>query len=111
MKDSGIEWIGEIPVEWEIRKIFRAINKVGDIDHYMPDSVDDGIPYLMTGDLQEKLSDVNLKSCKKVSFQDYEILSTKIKVNKLVLYLLGMQQLEPYVSSILKITFWCLTHV
>ena len=83
MKDSGIEWIGEIPVEWEIRKIFRAINKVGDIDHYMPDSVDDGIPYLMTGDLQEKLSDVNLKSCKKVSFQDYEILSTKIKVNKL----------------------------
>ena len=82
MKDSGIEWIGEIPAEWEIRKIFRAINKVGDIDHYMPDSVDDGIPYLMTGDLQEKLSDVNLKSCKKVSFQDYEILSTKIKVSK-----------------------------
>ena len=82
MKDSGIEWIGEIPVEWEIRKIFRAINKVGDIDHYMPDSVDDGIPYLMTGDLQEKLSDVNLKRCKKVSFQDYEMLSSKIRVSK-----------------------------
>ena len=82
MKDSGIEWIGEIPAEWEIRKIFRAINKVGDIDHYMPDSVDDGIPYLMTGDLQEKLSDVNLKRCKKVSFQDYEMLSSKIKVSR-----------------------------
>lgn len=82
MKDSGIEWIGEIPAEWEIRKIFRAIDKVGDIDHYMPDSVDDGIPYLMTGDLQEKLSDVNLKRCKKVSFQDYEMLSSKIRVSK-----------------------------
>ena len=82
MKDSGIEWIGDIPAEWEIRKIFRAINKVGDIDHYMPDSVDDGIPYLMTGDLQEKLSDVNLKHCKKVSFQDYEMLSSKIRVSK-----------------------------
>ena len=82
MKDSGIEWIGDIPAEWEIRKIFRAINKVGDIDHYMPDSVDDGIPYLMTGDLQEKLSDVNLKRCKKVSFQDYEMLSSKIRVSK-----------------------------
>lgn len=82
MKNSGIEWIGEIPAEWEIRKIFRAINKVGDIDHYMPDSVDDGIPYLMTGDLQEKLSDVNLKRCKKVSFQDYEMLSSKIRVSK-----------------------------
>lgn len=82
MKDSGIEWIGDIPAEWEIRKIFRAINNVGDIDHYMPDSVDDGIPYLMTGDLQEKLSDVNLKRCKKVSFQDYEMLSSKIRVSK-----------------------------
>lgn len=82
MKDSGIEWIGDIPAEWEIRKIFRAINKVGDIDHYMPDSVDNGIPYLMTGDLQEKLSDVNLKHCKKVSFQDYEMLSSKIRVSK-----------------------------
>ena len=82
MKHSGIEWIGEIPAEWEIRKIFRVINKVGDIDHYMPDSVDDGIPYLMTGDLQEKLSDVNLKRCKKVSFQDYEMLSSKIRVSK-----------------------------
>ena len=82
MKDSGIEWIGDIPAEWEIRKIFRAINKVGDIDHYMPDSVDDGIPYLMTGDLQEKLSDVNLKRCKKVSFQDCEMLSSKIRVSK-----------------------------
>lgn len=82
MKDSGIEWIGDIPAEWEIRKIFRVINKVGDIDHYMPDSVDDGIPYLMTGDLQEKLSDVNLKRCKKVSFQDYEMLSSKIRVSK-----------------------------
>ena len=82
MKDSGIEWIGVIPAEWEIRKIFRAINKVGDIDHYMPDSVDDGFPYLMTGDLQEKLSDVNLKRCKKVSFQDYKMLSSKIRVSK-----------------------------
>lgn len=82
MKNSGIEWIGDIPAEWEIRKIFRAINKVGDIDHYMPDSVDDGIPYLMTGNLQEKLSDVNLKHCKKVSFQDYEMLSSKIRVSK-----------------------------
>ena len=82
MKDSGIEWIGDIPKEWGLRKIFRAINKVGDIDHYMPDSVDDGIPYLMTGDLQEKLSDVNLEYCKKVSVHDYEMLSTKIKVDK-----------------------------
>lgn len=82
MKDSGIEWIGEIPVEWEIRKLFRAIDNLGDIDHYMPNSVDTGIPYLMTGDLKEKLSDVDFDSCKMVSLDDYQTLSSKIKANK-----------------------------
>ncbi|MDY5221145.1 MAG: hypothetical protein SPH82_11325 [Eubacteriales bacterium] len=43
MKDSGIEWIGEIPKEWSIRKLFRAIDAIGDIDHYMPESVETGI--------------------------------------------------------------------
>lgn len=82
MKDSGIEWIGEIPVEWEIRKLFRAIDNLGDIGHYMPNSVDTGIPYLMTGDLKEKLSDVDFDSCKMVSLDDYQTLSSKIKANK-----------------------------
>ena len=82
MKDSGIEWIGEIPAEWEIRKLFRAIDNIGDIDHYMPNSVATGIPYLMTGDLKEKLSDVDFGSCKMVSLDDYQTLSSKIKANK-----------------------------
>lgn len=82
MKDSGIEWIGEIPAEWHIRKLFRAINKIGDIDHYMPDSIDNGIPYLMTGDLKEKLSDIDLSLCKQVLLEDYLNLSAKIKADK-----------------------------
>ena len=82
MKDSGIEWIGDIPADWEIRKLFRAIDKIGDIDHYMPESTDTGIPYLMTGDLKEKLSQVDFNVCKQVSFEDYEILSSKIKATQ-----------------------------
>ncbi|MBQ8879753.1 MAG: restriction endonuclease subunit S [Clostridia bacterium] len=82
MKDSGIEWIGEIPREWEIRKLFRAIDNIGDIDHYMPASVDNGIPYLMTGDLREKLSEVKFEECKQVAMEDYLELSSKIKVTK-----------------------------
>ena len=29
MKDSGIEWIGEIPSEWEVRKINNCFNMIG----------------------------------------------------------------------------------
>ncbi|MBO5231003.1 MAG: restriction endonuclease subunit S [Clostridia bacterium] len=82
MKDSGIDWIGDIPAEWEIRKLFRAIDKIGDIDHYMPNSVETGIPYLMTGDLKEKISQVDFDVCKQVSLEDYETLSSKIKATK-----------------------------
>ena len=79
MKDSGIEWIGEIPQEWEIRKLFRAIDKIGDIDHYMPESVDNGIPYLMTGDLLPLTSNIDFDTCKQISIEDYDRLSSKIK--------------------------------
>lgn len=32
MKDSGIEWIGEVPKHWEIRKIKQVINLLTDYD-------------------------------------------------------------------------------
>ena len=82
MKDSGIEWIGDIPKAWEVRKLFRAIDCIGDIDHYMPNSSEAGIPYLMTGDLKDKLSKVNFNDCKLVSVEDYQMLSSKIKATK-----------------------------
>ncbi|MDF2877165.1 MAG: restriction endonuclease subunit [Anaerocolumna sp.] len=79
MKDSGIEWIGEIPEGWIISKIRYAIEKIGDIDHYMPDSVTDGKPYIMTGDLLENASAIDFVSCKQISDEDYLVLSRKIK--------------------------------
>lgn len=45
MKDSGIEWIGKLPIEWGLSKIgqvYRLRNtKVSDID-YPPLSVTNG---------------------------------------------------------------------
>ena len=39
MKDSGVEWIGEIPKDWEIvqtKRFFRNIKRVvgSDVDNY-----------------------------------------------------------------------------
>lgn len=82
MKDSGVEWLGQVPEHWEILKFDYAINTVSDIDHYMPNSVDEGIPYVMTGDLQDFVSDIDFESCKKVAYLDYQKLSRKIKTTK-----------------------------
>ena len=79
MKDSGIEWIGEIPVSWDCEKMRYIVNDIGDIDHYMPESVGHGIAYLMTGDLSDKVSNISFEKCKQVSYEDYKKLSKKIK--------------------------------
>ncbi len=54
MKDSGVEWIGKIPKDWELMKITyiadsRYPYSLGDGDHGLmktDDYIDDGIPYI-----------------------------------------------------------------
>jgi type I restriction enzyme S subunit len=53
MKESGVEWLGEVPEHWDVNNINYVLNAIGDVDHYMPQSVEKGIPYVMTGDLKE----------------------------------------------------------
>lgn len=54
MKDSGIAWIGEIPLDWKVSRIKYLIDPnhpypIGDGDHGMikaDDYLDEGIPYI-----------------------------------------------------------------
>ena len=79
MKDSGVAWLGEVPAHWEVVRVGHILEAIGDVDHFMPASIDKGFPYLMTGDLEELLSHVALEDCKQVSEEDYLKLSRKIK--------------------------------
>jgi type I restriction enzyme S subunit len=79
MRDSGVEWLGEVPAHWAVSNMDYALNAIGDVDHYMPQSVEEGIPYVMTGDLKELASSINFKNCKQVSHRDYAKLSNKIR--------------------------------
>lgn len=51
---------------------------IGDINHRMPQSVINGIPYLMTGDFVG-INDLDFENSKQISTEDYEQLSKKIK--------------------------------
>lgn len=50
---------------------------IGDIDHRMPDSTDDGIPYVMTGDFIGE-NEIDYNGAKRISLEDYKQLSEKI---------------------------------
>jgi len=57
MKDSGVEWIGEVPEHWERRKLSHAFAKIGSGTTPPSDQPewysDDGIPWVTTGELRE----------------------------------------------------------
>jgi type I restriction enzyme S subunit len=82
MRDSGVEWLGEVPEHWEVSNMDYVLNDIGDVDHYMPQSIEEGIPYVMTGDLKELASSINFEKCKQVSHRDYLKLSNKIQSSR-----------------------------
>lgn len=56
MKDSGIEWIGEIPEEWTIMKtsfLFQLIGSGTTPSKNAPNYADEGLYWLQTGDFND----------------------------------------------------------
>lgn len=75
MKDSGIEWIGEIPEEWEVlRKISYASNKsisYGIVKLFEPDDTD-GVKVLRCSDIREgKIVTENIRTVTKEVSNEY----------------------------------------
>ena len=50
MKDSGVEWLGQLPADWEVRRIAMAVNKItnGYVGPTRDILVEDGVPYLQS---------------------------------------------------------------
>jgi type I restriction enzyme S subunit len=73
MKDSGVEWIGEIPVEWEYSKIrytTRLNGRIGWQGLTSDEYTDEG-PYLITGtDFSE--GKVNLETAVHISYKRWQ---------------------------------------
>ena len=66
--------------DWEQRKL-GELAEIGDIDHRMPATVDNGVPYLMTGDFIGT-NELNFDGVKMISEENYFQLSQKIKPEK-----------------------------
>ncbi|MEO7837898.1 MAG: restriction endonuclease subunit S [Anaerolineales bacterium] len=62
MKDSGVEWLGEIPSHWEVQKVKRIVDVIdGDRGKEYPnenDFVDIGIPFLSSKNIIDNRLDL-----------------------------------------------------
>ena len=62
MKDSGVEWIGEIPRDWNLISLKHLVStKITDGPHETPEFVDEGIPFLSVESVHDNKLDFNRK--------------------------------------------------
>lgn len=69
MKDSGVEWLGEVPAHWDVGAL-KWFWSVSDCKHITAEFVDDGIPLVSIREVQNKY--VNLDNAKLTTQEYYE---------------------------------------
>ena len=72
MKNSGIEWIGEIPKEFETLQLKFLCKLITDGTHFSPSTVETGLPYITAGDVHGIGLDYN--SAKRISEEGFNLL-------------------------------------
>lgn len=78
VKDSDVETYENLPTDWKWSRFGNVTYKIGDIDHKMPKTVDNGYPYVSTGDIN-KDGTIDFLSAKTISKEDFDRLALKIK--------------------------------
>lgn len=79
-KDSGIEWLGEIPEHWEVSKLKYLTHKIVDGTHFTPTYTETGVPFLRVTDLKNEK--INLDKTKFISIEEHKKLIKRCNPNK-----------------------------
>ena len=86
-KDSGIEWIGEIPQEWKFAKLARCSNFVNGYAFNSENmDIEGEVPVVRIGDIQNNR--VQYETCLKVDSSE-ELKPYELKVNDIVIAMSG----------------------
>lgn len=90
IKDSGVEWIGEIPAHWEVKKLKYVCSLIKDGTHQPPERVVDGIPLLSVRNIVNGRF-VFLEDDSLISENDFRALERAIQVrtNDVLLAIVG----------------------
>lgn len=75
--DTGINWLGEIPVGWELKKLKYITSLIIDGAHETPTYVSEGMPFLRVTDVNE--DNINWEEVRYVPTEEYKQLT---KYNK-----------------------------
>lgn len=71
MKDSGVDWIGKIPLHWRIIRITKYLDSLVDYRGKTPEKVDDGVFLVTARNIKNGIVDYSL-SQEYVAAEEYE---------------------------------------
>ncbi|MCI7089685.1 MAG: restriction endonuclease subunit S [Prevotella sp.] len=83
MKDSGVEWIGEIPEDWEVKKlkhVCQAFGRIGFRGYSTTDLVDEGEGCITLSPSNMRDGQMQYEKCTYLSWEKYEE-SPEIKIH------------------------------
>jgi len=72
MKDSGVEWLGEVPEHWEVTALKRLCLHITDGAHISPETENGVYYFVSTRDISE--SGIDFEGCLRTSESSYEYL-------------------------------------
>ena len=100
MKDSGIEWLGEVPEHWEMKRLknispFIAVGIVVNPSEYVSE---EGLPYIYGGDISE--GKINTQNCRRISdFDSKKNAKTRLSVGDLLTVRVGAPGITAVVTE------------
>ena len=80
MKDSGIEWIGKIPEDWEVKPLLREIETIVDYRGKTPEKVDEGILLVTARNIKDGRIDYDI-SREYVKPEEYDQIMHRGRLN------------------------------
>lgn len=80
IKDSGIEWLGDIPKHWKVIRLKHLANKITDGEHISPKNIDIGIPLLSAKDIRERY--IRFDDASYVTEEDAQVFWKRCKPEK-----------------------------
>ena len=71
-KDSGVEWLGEVPVHWEVTQVKRRCDLITDGAHISPETENGVYCFVSTKDVSDE--GIDFEGCLRTSAASYEYL-------------------------------------
>ncbi|HEM4069689.1 TPA: restriction endonuclease subunit S [Streptococcus suis] len=81
LKDSGVDWIGQIPEGWEVKN-FKYVATIKDGTHDTPEYFVEGVPLITSKNLDSVQNRIDFDSAKNISYDDHIKISQRSDVKK-----------------------------